>query len=418
MTFPCQALATLSAPSSTRSAGFCYRITIPLESALAGNLKLDDIRARMGAEPPSSGTGWPGVEFPEPGASFTVGAQGAVRHAFGFGDLRRRGPIWDIAALGPERVGVVHDDCHLEIVRRDGTVALITGPEGYGVQVFAAPVPMVHVGSFRWKQNVPEDTVTRATLCRIEDETLHPIVSCDRACTFSVSQDGLVLVRGPPPDKGRKSVSRMATDVILNPATGTATRCNLGHFDVFNNFLRIDGAPHLFFVQGTPPDNPARQYLCSIAPNGTVRRHWPVLVDDGKEPNCASHAMECSFAWLRDKAGEALVAAGRHWTGRADCKGFFYRRDLPSGREAWRHVTGAVPAAIKCVPGRDIVLAAFLDGGLWAVRSDTGRILHQEMFATDGQANVIFSFDVDPLYFYFGLLDGRYGRMPLASLGL
>jgi outer membrane protein assembly factor BamB len=280
------------------------------------------------------------------------------------------------------------------------------------VQIYSAPVPMVHVGTFLW----PRD-VTKATLCRIEGETLHPIVSYDGAYTFSVSQDGLVLGRGDR-SFGRKSSRTKSVDVILNPTTGVETRRNLGHFDVFNHYLRIDNAPYLFFVQGTPPDNYARKCLCSVGPGKTVRRHWPILVDDGDKPNSANYPMECSFAYLRDKAGEGIVAAGRYYTGRMECGGFFYRRDLPSGGEAWRHATQASPTAIKCVPGSDVVLAAFLDGGLWAVRSDTGKILYKEMFATGSHANVIFSFDVDTTHFYFGLLDGRYGMMPLADLGL
>lgn len=333
-----------------------------------------------------------------------------IASAFGLSSLRSRSPIWDVAFTGTGAVASVHDDCLLEIWARDDARIQVFEGEGHGVQIFPRPSPLVHVSRFG-SNAAGAFKAVKTDLLAFTDNELLPVSSLEGAYSFSASQDGLVLGRldrsfepGHPKE-----------DAIIDPRLGSVVRCDLGHYDVFNHYLRIDGAPYLFLVQGTPPTSHERKHLCMVSPEGNVRRLWPILGDDGRQ---ASHAMECCFGYVDDGQGEGIVAAGKHYHSSAakPYSGFIYRRNLSDGRELWRHPTTASVTNIKCPPGGAVVFAAFLDGGFAAFKSDTGKVLAWKLLKTDGFANVAFSFDVSATHAVLGFLDGRYGICALSEL--
>ena len=51
--------------------------------------------------------------------------------------------------------------------------------------------------------------------------------------------------------KSPNDLFQMSPECVL--FTCVAGKYDFGHYDVFNHYIRVDSAPYLFTVQGTPP---------------------------------------------------------------------------------------------------------------------------------------------------------------------
>jgi len=246
---------------------------------------------------------------------------------------------------------------------------------------------------------------------RLHDGRLDEVVSLKGRYSFSMAQSGNLLGRCDRSFQTKRESA--AVDLILSADLTTFTQHDLGHYDVFNHFIRADGAPYLFFVQGTPPSSHQGQYLCTVTDNAHVERLWPLLADAG---DTRSHAMECCFCYIQDDQGPGMIVSGRHYnpSPRVPYDGFIYRRNL-DGRELWRHGTAASAASIKVVPNAGLVLVAFLDGNFAMLRGDSGVIAHWQQFRPDGYPSIIVSLDVDDTHIAIGTIDGRCAVSALRS---
>ena len=337
----------------------------------------------------------------------TAAVETALGRAFGLAALTSRSAIWDSAWIGKGDIAIVHNDCQLEVLGSDGDLRDKFVGTGHGAQIFKRPKPIVHVvlqndawGS--WQNSY------RAKLLRYDGFGLDEFAEFDGRYAFSVSQDGWCIGRRDRSfDRDRREM-----DIIGNLNTGAWSEHNLGHYDVFNHFLRVDDCPHLFFVQGTPATSHERKYLCRVSTHGSVERLWALLRNSGSH---ASHAMECAFGYVADSAGEGLIVSGKHYhpdPGRP-YSGFVYRKRLSDGQEAWRHETKANATAIKSIPDLDLVVVAFLNGDVAAIQSQTGTILHWTEFRPEGISGVIYAFDISADGIVVGTLDGRVGIVGL-----
>jgi hypothetical protein len=331
-----------------------------------------------------------------------------VRRAFGLARLKQRSPIWDVAMLDSSSIGFVHEECLLEVSDLQGQIRQSFRGNGYGVQVFGTRKPLVYVVRVDEHE---KDFWTRqnASLMQLDDGELRDAASLPGRYTFSVSHDETVLGRRD------RSFQRQRTsdsvDVILNLKSSEVSKYDLGHYDVFNHFLRVDKAPYTFFVQGTPPSSHENKYLCTISSDGRVERLWPLLERRGGH---ASHAMECCFCYIEDSKGSGMIVSGKHYDpGARSYRGFLYRKNL-DGRELWRHPTTAGASSIKFLSGSGLVIAALLDGEVWVMRGIDGTIVSRDPFMPGGIASIIYSLDVDGSRIAFGTIDGRCGWMPLS----
>lgn len=335
--------------------------------------------------------------------------ESALRQEFGLAEFKARSAIWDVAWLGDSEIGIVHDDCQLEILDPDGrTKSKFVGP-GHGVQIFRHPTPLVHVAhQDEAAESWPDSFGSQ--LLRYDGVELGAVVDFEGRYTFSVSQDGWILGRR---DRSFKMAGG-GMDVIGDPGLMDWSKHNLGHYDVFNHFLRVDGAPYLFAIQGKPPSSHERKHFCLVSTEGSVRQLWPILRDTG---DYSSHAMECAFGYVADSAGEGIIASGRHHSPdpRQPYTGFIYRKQLQDGKEIWRHETKASATAIKAISGHEVILVAFLNGDVAAIESSSGTILQWSEFRPGGELSVIFSFDISAKNIVVGTVDGRVGIQPISE---
>jgi hypothetical protein len=383
-----------------------FKLTLSVASMSPAAINEQEVAAKIEGQKPLS------LSEIAADSKFFVSAEPVreIENAFRFSNLRSRSPIWDVALIGSNAIAVVHDECLLELRSAGDSPLCSFKGEGHGVQILPGTTPLIHVSHFNWRAS-SSFKATRTELMALNRAELSTVAELEGAYTFSVSRDGLVL--------GRLNRSFASDDpkrdVIINSRSGLVVRHDLGHYDVFNHYLRIDGAPYLFCVQGTPPNSHERKHLCIVAATGEIRRLWPILGDNADQ---ASHAMECCFGYVNDSEGEGVIVAGRHYNSSpaTPCRGFIYRKNLQDGKELWRHPTSASVTTIKGVPQTNIVLAAFLDGGLAVFASDSGTIFSWEEFKPDGLSNIIFSLDANASHLSIGLIDGRYGLLRLSEL--
>lgn len=332
-----------------------------------------------------------------------------IEDAFGLDRLRWRSPIWDTALIGSDAIGIVHDDCQLEMFGRDGEQHRSFKGRGHGAQIFRSPEPLIH--SVHLDQSENWWTAHGATLLRLHDGQLNEVVSLPGRYSFSMAQNGSLLGRR---DRSyQKERGSEAADVIVSADLRKVTHYDFGHYDVFNHYIRVDGAPEFFVVQGTPPGSHKDKYLCRATTEGRVERLWPLWNNVGDR---AGHVMECCFCYIRDQHGPGMIVAGRHHNPMpsAPYTGFIYRKTL-DGRELWRHSTSASATSIKLVPNSDLLVVAFLDGNLALLHSPSGAIARWQPFTLDDHPGLIVSLDIDITHISFGSIDGRCAVMPLPT---
>ena len=379
-----------------------------LEPGLAG---ADNVKAQLRAQTPVSGKQ---VNSDGRFNDIPVDSEAAISRHCGTGPIKLRSPIWDVTWLSDQEIGIVHDDCNLEILRSSGEVVRTISGDGHGCEVFGGINPLVHVSNVRESDNWREEVTS--TLFRIEDGSLIEEKALVGAHTFSRAVDGRILAR-----RNRSGSPTETKLVDCYFSNGKWRPIDLGRYDVFNHFIRIDDSPYLFFVQDDVPNrNPfkairsrAKKWLCVLEPDGTINRLWRILRDDGSD---ASLAVECAYAVINDGSSEAIVVSGKHHDSNPSkpYAGFIYRKDMKSGKEAWRLNTSASPTVIRYVRGKDIVLGFFLNGDQIVIDATTGRIIRQKRFAPGSIPSIICSCDVSGEKLVIGTMDGR---VAVASVG-
>lgn len=377
----------------------CFRIT--LSDVRAGGFFTDAIEAQMQGPPAAMADVL--RDLPE-GAT----PESDIQAAFG-GQHTPRSPIWDVALLDAETIAAVHDDCRLQLFSRTGAlVRTYEGDsDGHGVQILHGGgacyvhVAHSHMGSDGWLKD-------RAEIAQLRGHDLTEVASFEGRYLCSISKDGALLAR-----KDRSPRGPQVGNADMIGAGRSFKRFDLGHYDVFNHALRIDGAPDPFFVQGTPPSSHKDKFLCTVTTSGKVKRLWRILPDNGDH---ASHAMECWGAYVADQRGPGLIVAGKHYDPSPYSNACFLFRKSIVGEELWRYTTQSAAAAIKVTRDQRYVLIAFLNGDFAVLRADTGETVRWAPFAPDGVQSVIYSMDVDDTSLLIGTIDGRIGLAPLDSV--
>jgi hypothetical protein len=325
---------------------------------------------------------------------------------FAVASLVQRGAIWDVAWLDDGRLAAVHDDCQLEVhdLAR-GEVKRFDG-EGSGVAILRTSPPIIHVApSGHARAGAPY-----ARLMVFADDALTEVHRFDGIYAFSASGRDQVLGR-----LDRRVGTGLPRDLLIDALKGEVRQIDLGHYDCFNHYLGVDGAPDLYFLQGAPPSSHKHKWMCRLRPDGRVERLWPLLRDDGSH---ASHAMECLGHAIEDGPGAGLVVAGRHYEPipSGAVQGFIYRKPLDANREIWRHATASSTSAIAHLPGLGLVAAAFLDGTLSLFDAATGAIRATGPTTIDGVPTVIFAMDARGDILAVGTFDGRIATLSARAL--
>ncbi|WP_315136267.1 hypothetical protein [Achromobacter marplatensis] len=328
---------------------------------------------------------------------------------FGLGAWTDRGAIKDIAWLDDDRIAVAHDGCQLEIYRCDGERLAAYAGHGHGAELLRCPGLVVHV--VQTSDHPRTFGRQDSRLYALAEDGLHLTRAYDGELTFSSTPQGALL--------GRQNrfhlAGTRAQDVLLDVATGVERRLDLGHYDCFNHYIGIRGAPCLFMLQGTPASSHEHKYLCIVQTDGSVRRLWPLLKAD-RTP--ASHAMELCGCYVDDAQGAGVIVSGKHYAPQAgnEYTGFLFRKPLDRDRELWRQPTRASASAIVPMPEAGLIAAAFLDGSLQLIDAQTGALRLDAKVRVDGLPTLIFALDAAGDRLAVGTVDGRIAIVNASAL--
>lgn len=342
----------------------------------------------------------------------------------GMSSIAQRSPIWDIAWLGNDMLGIVHDNCHLQTIGLQDEVLTTFEGTGHGSEILLGTTAYVHL--VNRDDNAEWPNSFSSSLLELQDGELISQASFVGAHTFSISSSAEILGR-----RDRSGIEERDAPLDRYFDGESWHSLALGHYDVFNHFIRIDGAPYLFFVQNDQPfANPLdfigsetnnfpfkhpEKWVCIITESGNPKRLWPILQDDGSH---ASHPMECDFAYLQDDLGEALIVGGKHYNPNPyeTYKGFIYRRDLWTGRELWRHSINASPSQIRYSVETGVVVAFTLNGEYLVINGKTGSLLTRRTLRDMGLPTVAFSAALNRPKVALGLIDGGVIKTDLQEL--
>lgn len=313
-----------------------FAVSIPYDEAIRSSPGATDLELSRDEFKPA---GDPATDTPPPHAR--------LAQWLGLPSLTNRGAIHDLAWLDEQRIAVAHGSCLLEIHDvGGGPVATYTGA-GYGTEIIRSAGVHLHAAE---PSKRPDRMWRRdSKLYSLTNEGLNLVGEYDGEFTFSASSQGVLLGR-----RNRIPTSKNARDLLRDLNSGAERRVDLGHYDCFNHYIRINDAPSLFCVQGTPASSHEAKRLCMVAADGKVRPLWPVLKANGKPD---SHAMELCGCYVEDAQGAGLVVSGRHYspTVNVACAGFIYRKPLDRDRELWRHPTAASASAVIFLPAPGLI---------------------------------------------------------------
>ncbi|MCA9179506.1 MAG: hypothetical protein KDB14_33855 [Planctomycetales bacterium] len=305
-------------------------------------------------DPGSLGFSTPPMHFKERRQRFDAALGGSANY-------EERARAWDVRWITAERIALVHDNCHIEVWNVNGEREVQVTGEGFGVQILGGPNgPLVHVVR---RANYSETTDDRSTLFRLVSSGLEQVHEFDGAVVISMDDKGNLLCRDPG-DWQRK---RGRMDQVLTSELNQVFAGDLGHYDCFNHFMRLDGGDGLYFLQGTPPSSHEHKRLCRFNSDGSVS---PVFKwDDAK-----SHLMNGSACWGPNGSLLRSFSVYDPCPGQSSKK--IQRCNVATGRALWTTEVSALVTSMAII-GEEFLAYALTDGEIGLLSIEDGSVLFQ-----------------------------------------
>lgn len=313
------------------------------------------------------------------------------QHLEGLG-FEERHRIWDVAWLDAERIAAVHDGCHLEICGLQGHCEAFVHGDGHGVQLLRQPNGwLVHVVQ---RGNLLTGHPDRSTVFALQGSSLVKWCQFENACSLSVDRQGRILAR----DTGGLRRGRARRDRVLAPSGKAIRETDLGHYDCFNHYVRLDGGDELYFLRGSPPSSHQAKRLCSIDLTGTIRERmtWD---DQGERlmDGCAAFGPR----------GSLLRAYRVYNPSPRTTKGAVELYSLSAGRALWRLGLDADVTCLVTTANAQHAIFALTDGQCGVINVADGQILHDEHLVVDCIPTVATALAIDGQRLLVGTIDGR-----------
>lgn len=167
--------------------------------------------------------------------------------------------IWDILFINKQEIGVARNNATIEIWNIEtGTVKEIRlSDTGYCVELFLNSTNNSLLVNL-WSKDFQSDNTNKLFSIDLLTLEIQEVINCCH--TISRSKNNYFLARQVDYlDKTKK-------DFILSPNYQVIFEERLGHYDLFNHYLRIDNSELLYYVVGKPKRQHQNKVLCSINP--------------------------------------------------------------------------------------------------------------------------------------------------------
>lgn len=332
--------------------------------------------------------------------------------------------VWDLAWLAGGDIVAVRNKTAFERWTAQGTRLQHVADPWDGIQLAASPTDDVYVNlstlhfDGRWRHESRVEQIEAVTGQR------RVCAAIDFAALLSLSSSGALLARDTGTDRrysGQWRRDERSRDRVLVPesnppwASRAAMRENgltvseplgLGAYDLFNHFLRIDGAPHLYFIQGTPLGSHEDRWICRIDPRSLrVERLFPLAW----EPQGEGHLQAGSGLYVHDAMGPTLIVSHQRSDGRGlqEAGAPIVRRRLDDGHVLWVTDFDAPVTAMAAMPERSAVVFALNDGHVGLISADTGDVRWLQPVDLDGVRSIYLALATRGEQIAAGTIDGR-----------
>ena len=331
--------------------------------------------------------------------------------------------VWDVAWSLEGDILAVRNNTALEHWTTSGERRAHLSDPRDGVQLLSSRTGAVYVNleDHAGPTSPAETRVERITVATGQRAVLDVI---DFPASLSIAASGALVARDTDWRRqrtGERSSERRSRDRVVTPephppwateyhvpAAGliASKPLDLGHYDLFNHYMRIDGARHLYFVQGTPPASLEGRWVCRIDPHSLqVERLFPL----DWEPRVGTHMSINSGVYLCDGSGDALILGYQRSDGHGLQKdgSRIVRRHLQNGRVLWVASFDAPVTALADIPRHNVVVFALNDGHLGVISAITGGVQLLRTVALDGVTSVYLSLATRGNRIAAGTIDGR-----------
>jgi hypothetical protein len=303
------------------------------------------------------------------------------------GAFEERHHVWDVAWLDDDSLLIALDGCLAESWTGDGVRRARHVGRDQGVQIFPGNPAVVHAiqrSGKSWSRSV----------LWVHAPELREIQRFTGCLVFSRTADGSFLGRGTTPG----GQSRPA-DVIVTRDGYVSRSLELGGYDCFNHYLRVDGGAQFLYLAGERSAEHTSKRLMTVSSDGNkVQRLWMWDRAD-------THRME-STACI--EADERIVAGYRLYRPQpGEGYAFLESRALADGRTLWSVPVDSAVTALAVAPRHSCVIFALLSGRVGALAFESGALLWEDVATIDELPTIVTALAVRDDRIAAGTICGR-----------
>lgn len=268
--------------------------------------------------------------------------------------------IWDILFINAYEIAVATNNGIVEIwhLTNETCQEIIVGEKGKCVELFFNQSNNTLLANlWRMDFNVEENSCLFSI--SLADFEVKPVLACEASLSKNLSD--YFLVRNIEySDKTKK-------DFILNSDYEKVFEKRLGHYDLFNHYLRIDQSDLLYFLAGNPPEQHQNKALYSINPvNFEIKEVFSLE----QQPN---HYNSLNGIIVKD----CLIINARVYT--SDRNAYdtqeLFCIDLKTGTEKWLRTLSSQVSAFGILDKGVSVIMAMAEGGLEIINCQNGETI-------------------------------------------
>ncbi|PKL79688.1 MAG: hypothetical protein CVV27_01510 [Candidatus Melainabacteria bacterium HGW-Melainabacteria-1] len=307
-----------------------------------------------------------------------------------------RGRIWDVCWISDNQIAAVHEKCYLEVWNRHGERELFEAGQGFGIQLLNHPKGIV-VNVFqppKFQTNTTEGSPGKSSLVIYDGNSSTVVRSFDHAYVFSVDRFGNILCRDPG-DFLR--LNRVRNDLLLNYEFQTVQTLDLGYYDCFNSYIRLDGSDELYYLSGTPPESHENKQLFRIDVNGSIEK----VMNWDKSDLHLLNGIACL-----DSENSIIRAFRVHYYDPNNLEVRIERNCLISNRVFWSCVVTSLVTSMSLIEDK-ILVFTLTDGKIGLINTLEGKIVFEEELKINGISTMALSTSVNGLDIAIGAIDGR-----------
>ncbi|TXK46795.1 hypothetical protein FVR03_10220 [Pontibacter qinzhouensis] len=273
---------------------------------------------------------------------------------------KNRNLIWDIVFISKNEIALARNNATVEIWNIDtGTVREIKlFNNGDCVELFFNSSNNSLLVNL-WSRDFQSENTNELFSIDLSNLEFQEVINCSHI--ISKSKNNYFLARQVDHSEKTKK------DFILNPSYKVVFEKRIGHYDLFNHYLRIDNSELLYYLVGNPKEQYQNKTLCSINP-GTfeIKEVWQLE----KQPN---HFNDLNGIKINDY----IIISGKVYSSNRnpyDTQELFCI-DLVTKKEKWLKTVGSQVCSFAILDNNSTLVLALTNGQIELIESENGKTI-------------------------------------------